>query len=378
MTDDDLLAQIAAAPDDDAPRAVFADLLLQRGDPRGEFIQLQLAHSNSDREYELLRAHEPAWTRSAGVRGAGASYHRGFIASLYGSPGSIVASREALRTQPIVKLSLEPDGELAALAELPELARIRSLNLRAQRLSPSEFVPLSPGSLGAIAAAPFSGLRVVELGGNAIDDHGAQALAPASWLPQLEQLTMWKCLLGSAGYDVLLPRCAALNTLIVDSATDGAACVAALVRCRPPLRSLSLKDSRLGGGAAHALAAWPSLAGVERLDLQRCELGDDACAFATSPYVGALRELLLNDNALEPAAGAAFGDSQQLQSLDLLALGHNRLGNDGVEALVRGRGLPALQRLVITGNNVTDEHDVVETRERLAARFGHRRGVAIS
>ena len=129
MTDDDLLAQIAAAPDDDAPRAVYADLLLQRGDPRGEFIQLQLAHADSDREHELLRAHEAAWNDAAGVRGAGASYQRGFIASLWGSPATIVASREALRTQPIVRLSLEPDGEFAALVRL-RLATGRTHQIR--------------------------------------------------------------------------------------------------------------------------------------------------------------------------------------------------------------------------------------------------------
>ncbi|MBL8920122.1 MAG: zinc-ribbon domain-containing protein [Myxococcaceae bacterium] len=37
-----LLERIAAAPDDDAPRRVLADVLLDRGDERGEFITLQL------------------------------------------------------------------------------------------------------------------------------------------------------------------------------------------------------------------------------------------------------------------------------------------------------------------------------------------------
>ena len=38
----ELLAEIYAAPDDDAPRLVYADWLQERGDPRGEFIALQL------------------------------------------------------------------------------------------------------------------------------------------------------------------------------------------------------------------------------------------------------------------------------------------------------------------------------------------------
>lgn len=39
--DESFLRAIYAAPDDDAPRLVFADVLLERGDPRGELIILQ-------------------------------------------------------------------------------------------------------------------------------------------------------------------------------------------------------------------------------------------------------------------------------------------------------------------------------------------------
>jgi uncharacterized protein (TIGR02996 family) len=42
QTEEALLAAIYDAPDDDAPRRVFADLLTERGDPRGEFITRQL------------------------------------------------------------------------------------------------------------------------------------------------------------------------------------------------------------------------------------------------------------------------------------------------------------------------------------------------
>lgn len=61
-----LLAQIAAAPDDDAPRAVLADLLLARQDPRGELIALQLERARGltgdpAREATLLAAHQAQW-----------------------------------------------------------------------------------------------------------------------------------------------------------------------------------------------------------------------------------------------------------------------------------------------------------------------------
>lgn len=42
IAESELLAAIYEAPDDDAPRAIYADWLIERKDPRGEFIMLQL------------------------------------------------------------------------------------------------------------------------------------------------------------------------------------------------------------------------------------------------------------------------------------------------------------------------------------------------
>jgi uncharacterized protein (TIGR02996 family) len=62
-----LLAQIRAAPDDDAPRSIYADWLIERGDPLGTFIALQLARAQkrdpvvSEEEQRLLDAHWGAW-----------------------------------------------------------------------------------------------------------------------------------------------------------------------------------------------------------------------------------------------------------------------------------------------------------------------------
>ncbi|MBL8952913.1 MAG: TIGR02996 domain-containing protein [Myxococcaceae bacterium] len=60
-SDQALLETIWAAPDDDGPRLVFADVLQQRGDVRGELITLQVARARGNatnetraREYELL------------------------------------------------------------------------------------------------------------------------------------------------------------------------------------------------------------------------------------------------------------------------------------------------------------------------------------
>src|SRR5262249_5755886 len=55
-------------PDDPAPRAVLADFLAERGDPRGELITLQLAGApaTEKRELQLIRKHQFAWLGAFG------------------------------------------------------------------------------------------------------------------------------------------------------------------------------------------------------------------------------------------------------------------------------------------------------------------------
>lgn len=58
-----LFSAILAAPSDDRPRRVLADWLLERGDPRGEFIVCQLATSPTERARakKLLTQHALEW-----------------------------------------------------------------------------------------------------------------------------------------------------------------------------------------------------------------------------------------------------------------------------------------------------------------------------
>lgn len=61
-TADELLAKIYANPDDDGLRAVWADALIEQGDPRGEFVALQLSSTrNEARERSLVHKHWKNW-----------------------------------------------------------------------------------------------------------------------------------------------------------------------------------------------------------------------------------------------------------------------------------------------------------------------------
>lgn len=67
-SDDALVAAVHANPDEDGPREVLADFWIERGDPRGELVSLQLKASRGtatekDRKRiaALLRRHEKTW-----------------------------------------------------------------------------------------------------------------------------------------------------------------------------------------------------------------------------------------------------------------------------------------------------------------------------
>lgn len=81
-----LFAAVYANPDDDGPRAVLADALQEAGDPRGEFIALQLARGRNGkktrRETALLKEHGRTWLGplAPAIPKDGVVFERGFLA----------------------------------------------------------------------------------------------------------------------------------------------------------------------------------------------------------------------------------------------------------------------------------------------------------
>lgn len=84
---DELLAAIYENPEDDAARLVYADRLGSAGDPRGEFIILQVAHERGQatreskkRERELAKQYAAIWLGELGpvINKTGLKYRRGF------------------------------------------------------------------------------------------------------------------------------------------------------------------------------------------------------------------------------------------------------------------------------------------------------------
>ncbi|HEU0034436.1 MAG TPA: TIGR02996 domain-containing protein [Kofleriaceae bacterium] len=398
-TEQRLLAEIAANPDDDAPRLVYADLLIERGDPRGEFIRLQCGEQTQERRDQaeaLLRAHGAAWTAEAGL--VKAYFQRGFPTSLFAACDKLVAQAEGLRTQPITKLSLYGGyDQLAALAALPALQRIQELELYDGGARPVKAI--APEHLQALASSPhLGGLRRLFFHEHTLSDAGARALAAARWWPRIRELLIANNAVGDAGLPAIVEQLVDLRFLFADETNVGPETMRALARSGVRgLEELLLAGTRPGDGMC-ALADSPVLATVTRLDLARTYVGDAvAQALARSPYAGALRELDLTSCRIEPAGARALAESTALRSLAKLQLRNNLLTAEGVDALAAGTGLPALRELSLDDNEVRTDRLVTfeagseaagdyyagaayehETREQLAARFRHKPHVKIT
>ncbi|HYT94282.1 MAG TPA: hypothetical protein VEL76_36540 [Gemmataceae bacterium] len=141
----------------------------------------------------------------------------------------------------------------------------------------------SDADVTAVAnAAPFAGLRVLQLTGNDIGSEGARALATSPHLRNLE------------------------------------------------FRSLAHNPLRSVGVAALANSA--NLSGLTFLDLWFTEFYDGIQALAGSPHLGKLRTLFLDRNDLGPDALVALASSS-LRSLSALDLADNQCGLEGLRAL---------------------------------------------
>lgn len=105
------LDAIARDPTDDVPRLVYADWLLDRGDLRGELIQLQITRPDSPRVKELLSAHQEEWFGLPWDERIRFVFDRGFPTGRFGHAGMFVeATRRDEGTAVFSCQRFFPDG----------------------------------------------------------------------------------------------------------------------------------------------------------------------------------------------------------------------------------------------------------------------------
>lgn len=312
-----LLDGILADPDNVDAKRVYADLLAQAGDPRGEFILLEIALDGplSIRKRELLRVRHAAmigehadtwWPYKVFSKRT----KHGFLRSV---EGPLVQLRTAAKTglfdkEPVtrVEVSVDDSDEAAQLVKEKWLSRVRRLVVR--------------GELG---------------------DEGFTAIANAPAAQNLTSLNVTSC--GVSG-DALAELGAKL----------------------PRLTTLVLTSNPIGDDGLANLRQWKQLARVETLYLSGCELSAEGITdFLEGLTFGRLQKLTLRDNGLDDEIAAAFvKNAARLPMLRHLELVRTGVTDAGVESLVKAK-LPSLRRIDVRRNEVGSELAENDARVRV-------------
>jgi uncharacterized protein (TIGR02996 family) len=211
---DAFLQAILDAPDDDAPRLLFADWLEEYGDSdRAEFIRIQvalawpssgLAPALWSRQRELLDRHGQEWSAPARAVAASCAFARGFIEEIEAEASAFLdGAAELFRQAPVRRVRLHWErGPLLAASHIPRLADCTSLK-RLNHLDLSDNILGSDGLQALLVAAPLTGLTSLSLRECRVGDRGARALAQSPLLTQLAWLDLSGNDIGPAGVRAL-------------------------------------------------------------------------------------------------------------------------------------------------------------------------------
>ncbi|MBA3499805.1 MAG: TIGR02996 domain-containing protein, partial [Deltaproteobacteria bacterium] len=229
----ELLSAIYAAPDDDAPRAVYADWLSERGDVRGEFITLQLARGAgeepSTREKALLHEHGRSWAGRLGTLFSTRShvFERGFFAggSLDAKDLRLLAADPASRIVRHVEASATPEALFELLDALPALRSV--------------------STWGDAALAFVGGGRVwpniTSLGTSVQGPEMTATLASCRALPNLRELQIW-CGADDAAWLPSAPVLDRVETLRLLGSAGLAEMIAAIIARPSAVRTLEIES----------------------------------------------------------------------------------------------------------------------------------------
>lgn len=351
-----LIANVAAAPDDDAPRLVYADWLGERGDPRGELVVVQCSLARADREdapasvteplrereQVLLAQHRNVWIDPLQDIAVGTYlFRRGFVERLDVLAPSFDGERlreaapllRALRTSHVTSVPTYarslPVEELTLyeLTDVPiarwacgheEVAGVRRLDLHFRNAD----AELSRARIGGDLTLVHYGLHapVLRIADPPVLLHEVlpherdeltslrfsrvrlDDLRPLASLAALEELALVGCQLP---VDQLVQAALPLRSLAITERALSAADIVAILDGFPRLRRLRLSRASIDNAGVAALAAHPSSASLRRLDLSGNRIEPaGAQALESSQHLGGLVALDLSSNLVEAGVAA--------------------------------------------------------------------------
>jgi uncharacterized protein (TIGR02996 family) len=374
---DGFLRAIAADPDDESLRLIFADWLDEQGDPWAGFIRLQCDLARRDlppwddpgerTERELLLRHGDRWAGAVPGLVNAWRFRRGFVESVDVDATALATHADTLfRLAPVREVclaGLKPE-RLGPLLSGPALARVDSL-----RFAPSSAAPLC---VELLDRCPFLGrvTRLVLPPSGGVGSWGVEVVSRAPALERLAELDLrWSGVHGPDLEPLLrAPAAARLRALDLGGNALGGDGLLRLVADDPlpALAELGLGSTQTDADGVALLAAAPLLGRLRQLDLDANRLPPAAArSLAGSPRAAGLRHLSLAFNVVGGSGLRALAASPHLAGLVSLDLRNNGADDAGARALVESPHLDRLRRLDLRGNGLS-----AEVRQALAGRFG--------
>jgi uncharacterized protein (TIGR02996 family) len=343
---DALEAALVANPDDLASHSAYADYLAEQGDPRGEFIQVQLALEDEtkssaerkrlrQREEELLKAHTREWLGELAPHLLDAEERK------WGPQTEYRFSRGWIDRVQIVRLS-KPLAE--AFCRTPLLRLLRELLVVEHSYDEDE-----PTGLEDLVEAPYFGnVRLFQLGPeNNCHIRGEQAVEFVRKMPRLEELRMYAHRVNTRELFALpLPH---LRVLHVYHTYDYPLEVLAANKSLGSLTTLALwphglepddHHAYISFEAVRALVHSPHLTGLTHLHVYLSDLGDEGCAeIVRSGTLKRLKVLDLWSGRITDEGARTLAACPDLRHLERLRIDQNYLTAAGLAAL-KATGVP--------------------------------------
>jgi uncharacterized protein (TIGR02996 family) len=330
-----LLDAVLANPRDDAPRLVYADWLTERGDPRGEFIAMQIKDPYGDTD--PTKEQKKKWGgKLASMEDwiLGWSFRRGFVKDIHVSQwGWLDRADEVFAEHPVEELSITADGTAAGYAALARsrwLPKIRKLCF------------LGFGGVRGRMIAPLvkaRGLAVDEISVSTnLDLPAAQVLARWPGLVELDVHSSDPMPLKIAWTIARGASLATVERLTLEkmrTAADAAAIVTTLVKNKKAndrLRHLHLARNQLAGPSLRAI--FERFTALEYVTLVDTGMTDvKVKALAACPGLASVRTLNIRANGFGDVGARALAESPYLDEIRYLSAGWNRITDEGKKIL---------------------------------------------
>jgi uncharacterized protein (TIGR02996 family) len=377
-TTTELLAAVRATPEDDAPRLVYADWLLQQGDPYGAFVAAQC---RGEDDHALWAAHGAEWCAQFGLPREQLHFERGFVHKM-----TLRASDDWQRAlgvgHPVRELEVEL-GERGLSRDTLRGVPLERLDLTARASTPAAALhELLGGPLPARLRLAFPSSETHRL------------LVTLAQSPEIERLRALSWVTSTVREDtlsLLLRRARGLQRLGLSLRIGQGFLEATSALCNLKSELVSLALAQVTD-EPFLLLLWDPLRRLQRFACHgRCEvpgrldrvwrglgpelasLSVDGCRLTESlgalRHLGALREVKLVSAGLSGPVLASFAEAGlfvQAETLDLSGNAGCLRELDVVRQLARSRGRPRV--LSLADSQLTDEGLAVLAEEGVLSR----------